>query len=151
MELRRQTFDWETDILDEFLYILKDFYLDENTSDKIVWRYLINSLANLSKKELLAQVSTVLWKTIWVVKVPTKIKIFILLLLRRRLPVRGHLVRLNLSSALINTCLFCGDMEKLINPRFIYCKRIGPTWYKVDSLWDISIVCSCTILEFFKY
>lgn len=78
------------------------------------------------------------------------IKIFVWLLFRGRLPVKDKLVRLNLLSAQLNICPFCGEFEKDICHLFIHCKRISPIQYMMASFWDVSIMCLWSTPVFFE-
>lgn len=66
VELRRQTFDWKTEIWEEFCNTLNGVYLDENISDRIVWILKPSGMFSCKsfKKELNLHVpATRVWKS----------------------------------------------------------------------------------------
>lgn len=111
-------------------------YLDENTSDMIIWTLEPSGVfsCKLFRRKMITDFPMVpVWKVMWVIDVPIKIKTFMGMLLQGRLSVRDKLIRLNLLTAHMNYCPFCGESEEYICHLSIHFQRIGLIWYKVAS------------------
>lgn len=142
VELKRQNFDWETEVWGEFSEVLNNVYLDDNVSNKIISTPKPSGV--FFYKSFKRRMTTVVpiipaWKVMWTIDMLTKIKTSIWLLLQGRFLVRHIFFILNLISPELNKFPFCGGFEKNIYHLFIHCKKISPIWHKVASLWDVSL------------
>lgn len=102
VELRRWTFDLEIEVWDDLSEILNGVYMDDNVTDQIVWTPKLSGVFSYKyfRRKMTSVASTIpTWKEIWSIDVPTKVKTFMWLLLRGRLPVRDKIFSLNHISA----------------------------------------------------
>lgn len=124
---------------DDFLSTLDGVVLDVSVRDRMIWT---PTAAGWSFKTSLECQSPVLpiWKVIWKVPTPLKIKTFILLLFKQRLPIREHLIRLQIVSAAKNFCPLCGAPGESFSHLFILCDQASSIWYQMAGFWEMSLV-----------
>lgn len=82
-----------------------------------------------------------IWKAVWGIPAPLKIKSFVWVLHCGRLPVIDHLVNFQMIYAQENICPLYGAHMKDITRLVLFCRFINPLWYNISSIWDMSLVC----------
>lgn len=133
LRLCRTTFDLKVDFWEEFNSTLHKVCLDGSHYDRLFW---IPSSSNaFSCKsfivELIKDVSVVpIWKALWRVHSPVKVKTFMWLLIKGRFPVREKLARLNLLNEQDN---------------------LSPLWYMVAWFRRVLIIIHNSISNLFDY
>lgn len=123
--------------------------LDEFSDDRLIWTP--SAWGHFSFKLTLNNYipEVLIWKALWRVLTPLKVKTFLWLLLKHRLPLRERLHRFQMISTQENTCLFCGISEETLSHLFLHCSQVFPLWYQVASYWEVSLVCLSNFLSFF--
>lgn len=125
--------------------MLLEVYLDEGCLDKIIWihspsgKYSCRSF----KQQILKQVPIIpIWKAIWRIPTPLKLKSFLWFLLHGRLPVKDRLANFQLISTQENINPLYGFYREDITYLFLFCRYTSPLWYNVAKIWDMSFVCT---------
>lgn len=154
VQLRRRPLDCELEVWEEFLNILESSFLDEYGQDKLIWspspigHYSCKSFRVLLQDQVPA---TPIWKALWCIPVPLKLRTFMWLLLKYRLPFRERLARIHLIPSSQNICTLCDNSEETFFYFFLHCNSISALWYKVAGMWNVSLAYPESFLSFFPY
>lgn len=138
--MRRNPLNWERDVWDDFLFTFDGIVLDDSVGDRLIWtpmaagQYTCRSLKKCQSPVVL------IWKVMWKVPTPLKIKIFISLLIKQRLSIKERLFRLHTVSAVENICPLCGASGESFSHPFILCDQMSSLWYRVARFWEILMV-----------
>ena len=143
----RDSNDWELDLIEELLLLLRDFRISSE-EDSVLWKgggldiFRIRDAYNL-----LAAPNPLVFpkKSIWVDKVPTKVVFFAWeatwekILTLDRLQKRGW--------QLPNRCYLCGCEEENVNHILLHCTVVRVLWEIVLTLFGVQWVFPETVKE----
>ncbi|KAJ1433127.1 Ribonuclease H-like superfamily [Sesbania bispinosa] len=75
-----------------------------------------------------------IWKTIWKLAVPQKIKLFMWRACQNALPVKANLVRRRISND--SVCPVCGNSDETVEHSLLLCNWVSPVWFASQFQWD---------------
>jgi len=137
LTFRRNLNDWEVDRIAELLLKLGEFTGPTTEADGIRWKHNSDgklSVRRLYKREIMAHSGGILgpWKQIWKGNIPTKVKCFTWLVIRRACLTQEKLKKRGFQ--IVSRCFFCHEKEETNSHLFLHCRVTVQVWHMVLSI-----------------
>ncbi|GMI94762.1 hypothetical protein HRI_003145500 [Hibiscus trionum] len=142
--LRRNLFDWEIPIWDEFMFVINSSKPGRFPQDSLRWRPSSNGV--YSPKEFCRLVDSTIpdpeqvWPMVWANLTPPKVESFTWRLVHEKIPTKSELRKRGMISNSSLFCDFCGIAEEAPSHLFCECVTTWSLWQKWCKLWDINLV-----------
>ena len=151
LKLSRDSNDWELDLIEELLLLLRDFRISSE-EESVLWKgggldiFRIRDAYNL-----LAAPNPIVFpkKSIWVDKVPTKVAFFAWEATWEKILTLDRLQ--NQGWQLPNHCYLCGCEEENVNYILLHCTVVKVLWEIILALFGVQWVFPETVKEVLFY
>ena len=144
---RREFFQWELDLFNQFQQVLEQAQLTENQEDRSWWRfhnsgrYSVHSfLKKVYEQKGLVSHNTSFAACVWKGVAPPKVELLLWFILLGRLNTKDRLLWLNILPADNYRCVICNEGEESISHLFFTCNFAWRVWSCCCDWWGLTWV-----------